>query len=213
MEPSNALLSISFFPPVQYFTKFILFENIYIEQFENYQKQSYRNRCIILSANGSMILSIPVERAETQKIQIRDIKIAYHTPWQKLHWRTIVSAYNNSPFFEFYADEIAPFFQKKYTYLFDYNIEILNVIFRLCNFNFSYSLTEKYIDEAYENTVDLRDKIHPKQQKAQPDDFFKPFHYSQVFSDKFSFTPNLSILDLLFNQGPDSKKIVQLSIR
>ncbi|HBX51458.1 MAG TPA: hypothetical protein DEH02_10370 [Bacteroidales bacterium] len=212
MGSTNAILSVSFFPPIQYCTKFLLHQNIQIEQFENYQKQSYRNRCVILSANGSMILSVPVERTDAQKIPVRDIKIAYHTSWQKLHWRSIVSAYNNSPFFEFYADDIAPFFQKKYTYLFDYNIEILNVIFKISNLNFSFSFAEKYTAEVAENVLDLREAIHPKLQKAHTDIFFAPYPYAQVFSDKFPFTPNLSILDLLFNQGPDTKKILQRSI-
>lgn len=192
------LLSTGYFPPVQYFSKLIKYENIFIEKYENYIKQTYRNRCIILSANGLQTLSIPIKKESGRKTKISDIKIDYTTNWQKNHFRSISSAYFSSPFYEFYIDAFLIFFEKKYKYLFDLNLDIIKALLGELEEYKNIYFTKSYISNP--NFDDFRTKIHPK--KNFPDLDFVPKKYTQVFSEKFEFQKNLSILDLLFNEGP-----------
>lgn len=208
---NNILLSTAYFPPVQYFTKFLQFDKIYIEQFENFIKQTYRNRCEIMGANGVIPLVVPVVKGRGKKIKIRDLQISYDTDWQRNHWRTFFSAYNSSPFFEFYKDEILPFFEKRRKYLFDLNQELLETLCELLEIEYDIILTDDF-EKIPENTLNLREALSPKMQKALPDKNFSPQQYTQVFSENFGFSPNLSILDLLFNEGPNSYNVLQQSI-
>jgi len=209
-EKTGILLSTAYFPPVQYISKFLLFENVFIEQYENFTKQTYRNRCVILAANGPVSLVIPVVKGRGSKIKIRDLKISYDTDWQRNHWRTIFSAYNSSPFFEFYRDDISPFFEKTWKFLFDYNLAILEIICELMEIDFNVELTDDF-EKVDSNTQNFREAISPKKQKAKRDNDFHPHAYTQVFAEKFGFVPNLSILDLLFNEGPNSYNILERS--
>ncbi|MFW5755176.1 MAG: WbqC family protein [Tangfeifania sp.] len=206
----NILLSTAYFPPVQYFVKFLQFNKIYIEQHENFMKQTYRNRCEILAANGPVSLVIPVVKGRGSKIKIRDLKISYDTDWQRNHWRTIFSAYNSSPFFEFYRDEISPFFEKKWKYIFDFNLAIIEAICDLTEIDFNVELTDDF-EKTDSSTLNFREAISPKEQKTKPDPNFHPQEYTQVFAEKFGFVSNLSILDLIFNQGPNSYNILESS--
>jgi hypothetical protein len=208
---NNILLSTAYFPPVQYFSKFLQFERIYIEQFENFSKQTYRNRCEILGANGIIPLVVPVVKGRGKKIKIRDLQISYDTDWQRNHWRTIFSAYNSSPFFEFYKDDISPFFVKRHKYLFDLNQEVLETLCELLELETPTVFTEDF-EKVPEDTLNFREALSPKKQKAVPDANFSPRQYTQVFFEKFGFVPNLSILDLLFNEGPNSYNILEESI-
>ena len=206
----NILLSTAYFPPVQYFSKFLKYEKVYIEQHENFSKQTYRNRCKILAANGPVSLIVPVVKGRGSKIKIRELKISYDTDWQRNHWRTIFSAYNSSPFFEFYRDDILPFFEKRWKYLFDFNLAILETICDLTEIDCNVDCTEDF-ENIPENTMNFREMISPKKQKAKHDPDFHPQEYTQVFAEKFGFVPNLSILDLLFNEGPNSYNILERS--
>lgn len=204
------LLSTACFPPVQYFSKLVQFENIYLEQFENFTKQTYRNRYEILGANGVIPLIVPVVKGRGRKIKIRDLKISYDTDWQRNHWRTIFSAYNSSPFFEFYRDDIQPFFEKPWKFLFDFNLEILETLCDLLELELALVLTEDF-EKVPEGTTNFRDAISPKKHRTEKDSLFTPLPYTQVFHEKFGFVPNLSILDLLFNEGPNSLNVLEAS--
>ena len=192
------LLSTSYFAPVQYYSKFILYQKVYIEQFENFIKQTYRNRCVISGANGPISLVVPVVKGRGTKI----LKISNDVNWQRNHWRTIFSAYNSSPYFEFYKDEILPFYKKKWKYLLDYNQAINKTICDLLEIENHSTLTENF-EETQPGTLNFREFISPKI-SFKVDDNFKPVKYTQVFSEKLGFVPNQSILDLLFNEGPNS---------
>lgn len=209
-EKLTALLSTSYLGPVQYYSKLIHYPEILIEQHENFPKQTYRNRCQILAGNGVLTLSIPVDKGPDLKIKTKDVRIAYAEDWQRIHWRTIVSAYNNSPFFPFYEDEFAPFYEeKRWKYLLDFNLELQEKVLELLGIDTEIKLSSDFQSEQQTGVVDYRDVIHPKKQKQQPDAHFDPVPYTQVFENKFDFLPNLSIIDLLFNEGPESATVLE----
>lgn len=199
----NLLLNTAYFAPISYFSAISEAQNTYIEQFENFGKQSYRNRCEIMTANGVIPLTVPVAKANSKTL-VKDLKIVYVTPWQKLHFRGIESAYKNSPYYEYYIDDLMPFFEKKETFLLDLNNAILNMMIDFLKLNSPIHLTDDYIREGNPGYTDFRNAIHPKPSKCQPGAEFQLSSYRQTFSDRFPFTPNLSILDLLFCCGPEA---------
>lgn len=203
---NTLLLNTAYFPPIEYMSGINAGMPVLIEQFENYGKQSYRNRCLVLSANGVLPLTVPVKKNGRIKFLTREAEIDYSTPWQKLHFRGIVSAYQNSPFYEYYEDDIRPYFEQKEKFLLDLNLKILQTLTRLLKLKCEIALTPDYIPEHTPGYSDFRNIIHPK---VHTDvcklPFFTSKTYSQTFGEKFPFTPRLSILDLLFNIGPEAK--------
>jgi hypothetical protein len=204
------LLGTAYFAPIQYYSEFLRAEKVYIEQFENFIKQTYRNRCVVLGGNGVIQLIVPVVKGRGPKILIRDLKISYDTDWQRNHWRTIFSAYSSSPFFEYYKDDIHPFFETKHKFLLDFNLKIHETICELIEIENNTELTPDF-EKVPEETINLRESISPKI-KNQNELHFQPVEYTQVFSDKLGFVPNLSILDLLFNEGPNGYSVLEGSI-
>lgn len=178
------ILSTTFFGPISWYEQLArTTEPVFIEAHENFQKQTVRTRCRIATANGVQTLSVPVNGSGS----IRDIHISDHNNWRHLHWQALSSAYGSSPFFEYYADDIAPFFEKKWDSLFDYNLEITCKMCELLDLRKEIQLTDSYQGSA----IDLQQKVDSKP-------------YYQVFQSRHGFLPNLSILDLLFNMGPES---------
>ena len=208
----TVLLSTAYFAPIQYYSKLVQFPSALIEQYENYSKQSYRNRCNIFGANGALALTVPVVKASSKKILTKDVRISYDTNWQKLHWKGIESAYNSSPFYEYYIDYLQCFFDEKWDFLLDFNLEIQEVINSLIELDCTINKTEDYI-ECIDQGVNFREGIHPKASKSIVDSSFVSETYYQVFSNKQGFIENLSILDLLFNMGPDSLMYLEQSIQ
>ncbi len=205
------LFSHTYFGPVQYFAHLSRGNGV-IEKHANYTRQSYRNRCVISGANGPLTLSVPVERGRSHNMPDKEVKIAYYTNWQKQHWRSIVSAYNTSPFFQYYRDDIYPFFKKKSTFLFDLNVAITHLMMELTGIESEISFTGEYLSPADSNDLDLREVIHPKRPASRWDLSFSPLPYKQVFDQRCGFLPNLSILDLLFNKGPESVLVLEQSL-
>lgn len=208
----NIFLFSAYFAPIEYYSLLYNCQNIVIEQYENYIKQSYRNRCFILSANGQMALSVPVEASGRRKCLIKDIRIAEHGNWRHLHWNALISAYNSTPYFEYYEDEFRPFFEKKYDFLFDFNEEIRETICRLLEIDtLSVTYTDSYLSDI--EGYDFRNTISPKKERIEDNSFFVPVPYYQVFSFRYGFTENLSIVDLLFNMGNESQIVLKSSIK
>jgi len=202
------LLSTAYFAPIRYYSKLATYPEIYIEQHENFIKQTYRNRTIISGANGPISLIVPVEKGREQKIKIKELKIAYDEEWQRTHWRTIFSAYNSSPFFEYYADDIESFFRKKTSFLFDHNIQITATLIELLEIDTELKLTDDF-EKIPINYLNLREKMNPKIHRNEEDSHFIATPYTQVFNEKFGFIPDLSILDLLFNEGPSANQVLK----
>ncbi len=210
--PESACLSVAYLAPVSYYSKFLLHRKIIIERYDHYQKQTYRNRCIIYSANGPIALSIPVLKGPSHKVMVKDLRIDNGRSWRKLHRKGIESAYRSAPYYEFYIDEILPFFEKSYDYLLDLNLQIQQVMMDNLQLEPELTLTTAFEAETAEDAMDYRELIHPKKEFSA-DPYFKPEPYEQVFSDRFGFISNLSIMDLLFNKGPDAVSVLEKSIR
>ena len=195
----SVLLSTTYFGPIQWYQKLYRAEHVEIEQWESFQKQTYRNRCLIATANGVQALTVPVEHGDSPLI--KDIRLSDHGNWRHLHWNALQSAYGESPFFEYYQDDIRPFFERHWTFLLDFNEEIRQKMCELIDIQSNVSYTEGFIPEESPLTS-YRTAISPKHPQDDPD--FQPKRYYQVYDQKHGFLPNLSILDLLFNMGPES---------
>jgi hypothetical protein len=171
-----------------------------IEQHDSYQKQTYRNRCLIATANGVQALTVPVEH-NNDRMLVKDLRISDHNQWRRIHWNALQSAYSESPFFEYYADDIRPFFEKRYDFLIDFNEAIRETVCKLIDIQPQTEYTSAYNCQ-WQESADYRDVIHAKH--PLPDNDFEAKPYWQVFQHKHGFLANLSILDLLFCMGPES---------
>lgn len=199
----KSVIESQYLPPISYFVVLLKQQSIFIEQYENYQKGSYRNRCHIATSNGILRLSIPLEKGKNNQQKMNTVRIYNHENWQTQHWRAIKSAYGKSPYFEYYTDELLPFFQKKYDFLLDWNMDLLRFMIDNIALPINFQLTSNYIEKS-ENNQDFRGFISPKRKIN-----FQNIHYGQVFENKHGFLPNLSILDLLFCKGPESLLVLR----
>ncbi|MDZ4666951.1 MAG: WbqC family protein [bacterium] len=197
------LLTTAYLPSIAWFQQAVLAEPMYLETQENYLKQSYRNRCKILTANGVLDLIVPVVHADKKQL-ITQIAIQDTAHWRKQHWQAICSAYGKSAFFLYYRDPIEQlYFGSNQTHLFDFNLAFIKLIAKFLKLNLSPIFTQNYEKQTGEK-LDLRTAFHAKG-GPNADELLFEKKYFQVFAEKFEFVPNLSILDLLFNVGPLSK--------
>ena len=193
---NNTLIHPSYFPSISHFVAMAQSERIVFEMEDNFQKQTNRNRTYIYSPNGIQLLNIPVKHSKEPHQKTKEIKIENDFNWQKQHFKSLESAYRSSPFFEFFEDEILPIFEKKHHYLMDLNFETMELVAKSLRMKLNYKLTTEYFQEVDSSTViDFRTLVDGKKDTSQFDS------YTQVFDDKHGFTNNLSILDLLFNEG------------
>ena len=195
---NKILLSTAYLAPIQYYAILIKHSDVQIEYHENFIKQSIRNRCNIYGANGKIRLTIPLKRKQRSKTLIKDIRICHKDNWQKKHWKTIQSAYNSSPFFKYYENELYPCFKYQEEYLVVFNTKLQNVILNLL-----YEKRKINISLKYENNIKYNDFRNHNWEKK------KHNKYQQVFSEKYGFIQNLSILDLLCNLGNESTQYLQ----
>ena len=209
----TALLSSAYFGPVQWYQKLHRYDRCLIEQHDNFVKQTYRNRCIIPTTNSIQTLSIPVscpQGSQLSKTPMRDVRISDHGNWRHIHWNALCSTYGESPFFDYYQDDLRPFFERKWTFLFDFNMEIILKMVELLDIRPKISLTTAFLSDASmaenatENSLidDFRDVIRPKHPGLDNDFMARPYY--QVYQQKHGFQPNMSILDLLFNEGNEA---------
>lgn len=191
------LISTTYLGPVEYYSNIIKANEIVIEQEEHYVKQTYRNRCMIATANKIQALTIPVIKVNGNRTKVKDLQITYAEKWQMIHWRAISSAYSHSPYFLYYKDMLEPFYFKEFKFLLDFNVQLLEEILTVLEVDKKITFTKAFELNPGKETIDLRNAFHPKIKSS------KNFPtYIQVFAEKFEFIPNLSIIDLLFNEGP-----------
>ncbi|MCG8340318.1 MAG: WbqC family protein [Cytophagales bacterium] len=208
MGKSTLLIDLHYLPSLEYFTCLLPYPTIILEAHEHYQKQSYRNRCYILTAQKVDRLTIPVLGGR-QKIKYRDIKVDYSQKWSNIHWRTLCIAYSKAPYFAYFMEYFHSIFLKKYKFLFDFNIEILLACFKLLQLEKKIELSSCYEKEVGSSVVDARAVIHPKTD-FRKNKFYQPFCYQQVYSKEF--VTNLSIIDLLFCEGHHAYTILKESV-
>lgn len=201
MNMKNVLLPVFYLPPISWFSVFLDAENeIVFEQFESFPKQTYRSRTNIYGANGKLSLIIPINH--NGKREFKDIEISYSEDWRSIHWKSIKTAYQSSPYFEYYEDKLKKIFELKEKYLLDFNIKVLEIIKQILKAEKAQSLNEEYIKNP--DAVNFREKFSAKHPSE-----FEMEEYYQTFTDKLGFLADLSIVDLICNKGPESMTYIR----
>ena len=196
----NFLLGTSYAGNLDYFSCIKNSKNIAIDLNEFFHKQSFKNRCQIYGANGLLNLTVPIQR-KAGRNPVKDIKIEYSFNWQKVHWKSLESSYRSSPYFEYYEHYFFSFYKnEKPKFLIDFNNSVFETVLKILDLDIQLAYTNSY-EKSMDNFTDNRNLIHPK---LKPTSNFSDKKYYQVFQEKFGFIPNLSIYDLIFNEGPSS---------
>ena len=191
---NKIIIHPSYFPSISHFVAMAQADSVTFEMEDNFQKQTNRNRMFIYSPNGIQLLNVPIKHCKAAHQRIKEVKIENDFDWQKQHLKSLEAAYRSSPFFEYFEDDFASIFKKKYTFLMDLNLETMSIVFKSLKLEFDYDETLEYFHEATDK-VDFRALINGKKDTAIFDS------YTQVFGDKHGYLNNLSVLDLLFNEG------------
>lgn len=199
--PGRILVSTAYFPNLNYLAQLVNADEVRMEKQEHFIKQTYRNRCDVLTANGKLSLSIPLVKL-TDKERIDSKRISYAENWQQQHWRTISSAYKNSPYFDFFEDEFRPFYETQFEYLFDFNLQIIQALLKVLRIKKEIAFTATYQSNP-EGITDLRTLSSLKQQASNAAPYY------QVFSDRYGFVSGLSSMDALFNTGLETRQLLQ----
>lgn len=202
------MIEAQYLPNVEFFTYLFKHEVLRLEAFENFQKQSFRNRCLIRGANQVEMLIVPVKKTGT-KMQARDVQIDYKENWEKQHWRSIQSAYGKAPFYPYFADYFRQILFKRHKFLFDLDVDLISVCLRLLELERGIEITEQFMpltNEVQDGIKDMRGRIHPKR-KTVEDGNISFVEYGQVFGR--DFVKNLTIIDLLFCEGRNSRQILK----
>jgi hypothetical protein len=206
---SELLIELHYLPCIDYVSGLMQFGAVRLETQETYQKQSYRNRCYVLTANKVDSLTVPVQRG-THHLPIRDLRIDTDQSWQLHHWRCIQSAYGKAPFFEYYAPELESVYQKSWAFLVDLNYELLTICLKLLTWKGTVNLTDCYQTEPPVGLFDARSRVN-RRNGLETYIFHQPVAYPQNFGQEF--VPNLSIIDLLFCQGPAASAVLKVGLR
>ena len=207
------ITATAYLAPVQLYAHLYAADAAIEDRHEHFLKQTYRNRCYIATPTGPQPLTIPVVRDGASHIATRDVRISDHGNWRHLHWTALASAYESSPYFEYYVDDFRPLYEHPFHFLVDFNEALQHTVLDLLSLPRTVSQASAYIDAASlpADAVDLRTIVSPKQ-PLEADAAFRPVPYYQVFADRTGFLPNLSIVDLLFNLGPESRVVLRQSM-
>jgi hypothetical protein len=207
-----AILSLQYLPPARYLSLFWAYAHVHIERWEYYRKGSYRNRCYLAGPGGPFCLSIPLRKGKNEQQPLVEVRIAHDEPWQRRHWRAIQAAYGKAPFFPHFAEELALYYERRYEFLFDFNLELMHYLRQTLGAPAALHFTPEYRADPPAGFADWRERIHPKREAAA-DSYFNMTPYAQVFMEKTGFIPNLSILDLLMCRGPEAAAILAHSFK
>lgn len=208
MPQNRKLFTLGYFAPISWYSAALSDGENILEYCDNYQKQSFRNRCVIASPNGPMPLVIPVIHDKTRKLKYREIEIDERQNWRQVHRKSLEAAYRNSAFYPFFEDEIADLYHEKNQSLFDFNLRCHQLILRMTRLKLTMQPSSEWVSSTPNSVFDLRDEIHPK----KPSKFEHQDPYPQTFSHKLGFLPDLSILDVVFNLGLESVSYLRNNI-
>lgn len=197
MYKNLLLIDNQYFANIIYYKKIVNFKYVVIEQYDEHKKRSFANRSVIAGANGKINLSIPLEKGRSQKTISRDLKIWNVGNWQLRHWRSIISSYNNSPWFKYFSDDLAELFTRRFEFLVDWNVACFEWTLKTLKLDLDYHLSREWTESIPTDTLDMRNAIIPGQENL-----YDSIRYQQVFEEKIGFLPGLSILDLIFCEGP-----------
>ncbi len=197
------VFELQYFPPISFFSTLYGETYFYLDIYDIYRKMSFRNRCLIAGAQGIISLSVPLQQGRNQQLPMNEVRISDTEKWQSRHFKSIRSAYNRSPFFDFYEDELAAIYQRPFELLTDWNLCCLEWIKEKLAWRTGILFTDSAIPYQSDGITDLRNRVLPKNFME-----WKPVKYRQVFEERTGFFPNLSILDLLFNCGPRSSELL-----
>ena len=207
MSNNRLLIENQYLPPISFFALLLQYDEVILEKWEHFQKSTYRNRCYIAGPNGKLRLTVPLEKGKQQRSLMKDVRISYEEDWKKNQWQSLCSCYRRSPFFEYYERDFEAIYQKHHEYLFQLNYELIQLLLRLMGINKSLSFSESYIKNPPQNIDDKRSLILPNNDLAI-ENYHSP-KYWQVFEEKTGFFEDLSIVDLLFNEGPNTVNILK----
>ena len=198
----DILIHPNYFPNIHQFTQIIKANNILFEVSDNYQKQTFRNRTYVYGANGKLGLFIPVIHSHKNRELFKDVKISYESNWMDLHLKSLQSAYRSSPYFEYFEDDFIKLYSKKEKFLADFNIKCIKLISNLLDLNLDFKISNEYVEKT-NDIIDLRDLSNARKEKK-----IETPKYIQVFESKHGYINNLSILDLIFSEGPNSVSLI-----
>ncbi len=205
------VINLHFLPNIEYFCALIRHKKVLLEKEESYVKGSYRNKAFIVTASGVQRLSIPLKRGKHQQKNIQAVEISYSEDWQRQHWKSIKTSYENAPYWEDYSDDIASLLRHPNKTLWKYNLNLLNGLLDILDIDCDIAYTEEYL-KVYPNCLDLRQQLLPKNKDWVLNDV-STIEYSQVFQDRLDFIPNVSILDLIFCKGPEAILVLERMLR
>jgi hypothetical protein len=198
----DILIHPNYFPNIHQFTQIIKANNILFEVSDNYQKQTFRNRTYIYGANGKLGLFIPVIHTHKNRELFKDVKISYESNWMDLHLKSLQSAYRSSPYFEYFEDDFIKLYSKKEKFLVDFNIKCIKLISVFLDLDLDYKISSEYVEKT-NDIIDLRDLSNARKEKK-----IDTPKYIQVFESKHGYLNNLSIIDLIFSEGPNSVSLI-----
>lgn len=188
----SCLLECEYFPTIEWFEVFLNSKEVVLEQYEFFERKSYRNRCLVAGPNGEITLSVPLAGGRNQKKIMKDVKISYDENWQAQHWKTIKTCYNSTPYFEYFEHDIFKFFQTKFSFLIELNVASVELILKLSKLKRIFTFTNSYHEHV--ELIDYRNSFFPNKNEISE----TKKTYIQPFADRFGFIPNLSVLDMLF---------------
>lgn len=206
------ILSSAYLAPIQYYAHIYADDDIVEDRGENFLKQTYRNRCYIATSQGALALTLPIVHETVSHIPVGEIRLSDHGNWRRTHWNALQTAYDNSPYFMYYADDFYRIYQRSYEYLVDFNEAFEKLILDILMISCTPKVTYTYIVPPFNKAIDLREIISPKV-SLERDPYFIQTPYYQIFAPKTGFLPNLSIVDLLFNLGPESRIVLRNSLK